>query len=698
MIKKSVIFLFLLSLAVFGFSPRSWADTKVNVSLNGNPLPLTPEPLIREGRTLIPIRPMFEAINATVTWEGPTQTVTATRGDKYVRFNIDERFACLDVNCTKGALMDVPAQLINHKTFVPLRFVSTALGAGASWDAQNNTARIEDPAVSPPEALIQILNVPQTINGAVNLQTSVSGITSSLIRFYLLDKKTVKGPVIAVGTDPNGSYAWKPDPGLKGDWYLAAIAYDQNKKPFYSELQSITIAPDMAVDLQGVIPDQTVTQEIKISVQHHFTASHVEYKLVDPASPDAAVTLGLADPEKDFSFIPQVEQNGKKQLFAVIYDRTGASYTTSPVPINIQATPAVSQTGLSENQTIDPSVSIKLKSNFYIDHIELRSGDVMLYQAGHSDAANLPQMSAQQFATITWVPALSHNGSYSVSLLVYDRAGKTYEVVSALPLTVAVKPTLRLNVGPDQIITEPIELKASANLMLRDYDLVVENLETGQKVVLTEGQAAGTSFTWTPLSNINRKYEIQATARDQQGSVLQTEKRTIKVVTTKTYGATPLVAKDQFRSLIEPFALKTMNETNMAASIQMAQAILESGWGQYVPTDKYTGQVSNNLFGIKGKGSNGSVTSSTSENYNGLYYRIEALFRAYKDVSESWQDHADLLLTRSWYAPFRATMHDPVQGAWGLYTSGYATAPDYAVKLINLMRQQKLFEVDWVMP
>ena len=40
----------------------------------------------------------------------------------------------------------------------------------------------------------------------------------------------------------------------------------------------------------------------------------------------------------------------------------------------------------------------------------------------------------------------------------------------------------------------------------------------------------------------------------------------------------------------------------MSADFQTAQAIHESGWGQYIPVDKYSGEFSNNLFGIKGSG------------------------------------------------------------------------------------------------
>ena len=132
----------------------------------------------------------------------------------------------------------------------------------------------------------------------------------------------------------------------------------------------------------------------------------------------------------------------------------------------------------------------------------------------------------------------------------------------------------------------------------------------------------------------------------------------------------------------------------MSAALQTAQAILETGWGQSVPVDKYDGQFSNNLFGIKGTGSAGSVTSNTWEEYNGVSFRIDDEFRAYNNVSESWADHNDLLLTKSRYEPFREVMFDSTQGAWALRRCGYATDSQYSVKLINIINLYNLKELD----
>ena len=134
----------------------------------------------------------------------------------------------------------------------------------------------------------------------------------------------------------------------------------------------------------------------------------------------------------------------------------------------------------------------------------------------------------------------------------------------------------------------------------------------------------------------------------------------------------------------------------MSAALQAAQGILETGWGQYVPVDKYNNQLSNNLFGIKGSGTNGSVISNTWEVYNGLVYRVDANFRAYHTVEESWDDHKRILLDLSRYQIFRDVMYDSTQAAWAIKRAGYATDPDYSIKLMNIIETYDLHLLDQV--
>ena len=112
--------------------------------------------------------------------------------------------------------------------------------------------------------------------------------------------------------------------------------------------------------------------------------------------------------------------------------------------------------------------------------------------------------------------------------------------------------------------------------------------------------------------------------------------------------------------------------------------------------DKYSGKFSYNLFGIKGKATNGSVTSNTWEVYNGVSYRVDANFRAYNNIDESWQDHKRILLKLSRYKQFRDVMYDSTLGAWAIRRAGYATDPQYPIKLMNIIKKYNLNKLDEV--
>ncbi|NLP47298.1 MAG: hypothetical protein GX347_09690, partial [Epulopiscium sp.] len=168
----------------------------------------------------------------------------------------------------------------------------------------------------------------------------------------------------------------------------------------------------------------------------------------------------------------------------------------------------------------------------------------------------------------------------------------------------------------------------------------------------------------------------------------------IRVYLGEIYTSKPIIEKDKFMGLAVGLAKNSWKKTGMSAALQTAQAILETGWGQSVPVDKYSGQLSLNLFGIKGEGTAGSVISNTSEEYQGQLYRVDDKFRAYSNVEESWSDHKDFLLKKERYQPFRDVMYDYIQGAWALKRSGYATDSQYPLKLMRIIKQYNLQELD----
>lgn len=133
--------------------------------------------------------------------------------------------------------------------------------------------------------------------------------------------------------------------------------------------------------------------------------------------------------------------------------------------------------------------------------------------------------------------------------------------------------------------------------------------------------------------------------------------------------------------------------TGVLASVTVAQAILESGWGQ----SALASAPYHNLFGIKkGFGWTGAVVNmNTSEFENGKWVTVVAPFRAYGSQIASFQDHTNFLLANSRYAANGVTnAPNYIAMATGLQAAGYATAPTYASALINLVERYNLQSLD----
>ncbi|QGG48364.1 stalk domain-containing protein [Heliorestis convoluta] len=111
----------------------------IGMELNNLPFYTDPAPYIKNERTLIPMRRIFEALRAEVSWNGEEQSVTAQRGDDTITLFIGSKEA---YHNGELVMLDVAPEIYQDRTMIPLRFVSEALGATVEWDALNWVVRI----------------------------------------------------------------------------------------------------------------------------------------------------------------------------------------------------------------------------------------------------------------------------------------------------------------------------------------------------------------------------------------------------------------------------------------------------------------------------------------------------------------------------------------------------------------------------
>ncbi|WP_432666499.1 copper amine oxidase N-terminal domain-containing protein [Wukongibacter baidiensis] len=110
-----------------------------NILTNNTKFKFDVPPVIKEGRTLIPIRAISEGFDAKVEWNGEERLVSIIKGETKIMIAIGSNIAYInDVNTE----IDVPAEIMNDRTVVPLRFVIENMGLNVKWDSENQTIEI----------------------------------------------------------------------------------------------------------------------------------------------------------------------------------------------------------------------------------------------------------------------------------------------------------------------------------------------------------------------------------------------------------------------------------------------------------------------------------------------------------------------------------------------------------------------------
>lgn len=258
------------------------------------------QPVVQKGRTLVPMRAIFEALGATIKYDGKTGKVTATKKDTSYATFIGDKTVTLTLGSTKAhvkavpsedweenavdkdVILDVPAQTVNGSTMVPLAFIGQALDCHVKWDGAKNRVTIYKPQVK-------------------EYWYQQDSITGELRVRYDLD--TYRHP--------------DPIPVNKDQVYLRTIGYgDQKAVAFYSYLltripsddeQGEPITADVMVD--GKIENGQWTGDYVLSLDDPATEEW-DYSVDDHIVLPAYVT---SEGKSDLSTIPF-------SVYAAIYD------------------------------------------------------------------------------------------------------------------------------------------------------------------------------------------------------------------------------------------------------------------------------------------------------------------------------------------------------------------------------------------
>ncbi len=114
---------------------------EINVVVNGNKLSFDAPAFIYNNRTFVPLRAIFEALNAKVDWEEATQTITSYKGDTTVKCAISDYMLYKN---SEEIILDASPMLVSQRTFVPVRAIAQSFGCEVLWDGETNTVTISE--------------------------------------------------------------------------------------------------------------------------------------------------------------------------------------------------------------------------------------------------------------------------------------------------------------------------------------------------------------------------------------------------------------------------------------------------------------------------------------------------------------------------------------------------------------------------
>lgn len=150
---------------------------------------------------------------------------------------------------------------------------------------------------------------------------------------------------------------------------------------------------------------------------------------------------------------------------------------------------------------------------------------------------------------------------------------------------------------------------------------------------------------------------------------------------------------DSFVKSIWPMAKQAASAIGIDPKVLMAQAALETGWGQHIAKDA-DGASSNNLFNIKSSSHSNeeSLRVQTTEYIANTPVKLNASFRKYASIEHSFNDYVSLIKESSRYQTALENANNPELYVNELHKAGYATDPEYGSKILSIYHGQELNE------
>ena len=682
--KKLIRNLFILSILLLGLMNAGTKAASLNLIIDGNNVTKSASPIVKNRRTLVPLRFIGEALGKEVIWNNDEKSVTVSDDSASFKLYIDSKI----IDNSDGTLKftDVAPCIVNRKTYLPLRAIAELMNIGVGYDKASSTVTIDSSTYNPVEENTTIVGLMpnQTINTKMNF-TFVSNKNFAKAKLLLLIDKN-EGYIQDVKTSTAEALEFLPSLKDEGNKKLVLALYDANGNVIDATGAKINLNVLPRVTYSGVENGGFVQDELKITPDINFIASKMKATITNLTTGKTETKDNL-DPEGEFLFKPSYLDAGSYSIMLSAFDELGREHFGETKSFTISINPYLNITGVPKDGVISGQVTLNAQRNFDVMRTDYVLRDPVTGQE--------TVIESKSYGACKFFPNINDAGQKEVFVRCIDASGKTMESEHKLVLIKGDSKLILEGVAPGGIVHKYVDLNAVSNVGVNSVNYYIKNLRTGKTKTIAENVPYGQKFRYNVTKDDEGENEISVTG-NQIDAFIKGESIKFRIYTGKIYTKQPLMAKDKFLDYTKKIARREFLRTDLSGAITTAQAILESGWGQSVPVDKYTGKFSNNLFGIKGSASNGTVTITTTEVYNNVRYTVDDKFRAYKSADESFRDHTELFFAKKWYTPFRKVMFNDQRGVYAIKRCGYATDPSYPAKLKQIIDKYNLKELDKV--
>lgn len=682
--KKLIRNLFILSILLLGLMNAGTKAASLNLIIDGNNVTKSASPIVKNRRTLVPLRFIGEALGKEVIWNNDEKSVTVSDEGTSFKLYIDSKI----IDNSDGTLKftDVAPCIVNRKTYLPLRAIAELMNIGVGYDKASSTVTIDSSVFNPVEDSTTIVGLMpnQTINTKMNF-TFVTNKNFAKAKLLLLNDKN-EGYIQDVKTSTAEALEFLPSLKDEGNKKLVLALYDANGNLIDATGAKINLSVLPRVTYSGVESGGFVQDELKITPDINFIASKMK-AIITNLTTGKTETKDNLDPEGEFLFKPSYLDAGSYSIMLSAFDELGREHFGETKTFTMSINPYLNIIGVPKDGIISGQVTLNAQRNFDVMRTDYVLRDPVTGQE--------TVIESKSYGACKFFPNINDAGQKEVFVRCIDASGKTMESEHKLVLIKGDSKLVLEGVAPGGIVHKYIDLNAVSNVGVNSVNYYIKNLRTGKTKTIAENVPYGQKFRYNVTKDDEGENEISVTG-NQIDAFIKGESIKFRIYTGKIYTKQPLMAKDKFLDYTKKIARREFLRTDLSGAITTAQAILESGWGQSVPVDKYTGKFSNNLFGIKGSASNGTVTITTTEVYNNVRYTVDDKFRAYKSADESFRDHTELFFAKKWYTPFRKVMFNDQRGVYAIKRCGYATDPSYPAKLKQIIDKYNLKELDKV--